>query len=160
MQAASLQRPCMALTVGPRQRAVQDAAGAGSSSRYTRHFTCPLPNQVHRSTSSPLGEIPGAQRRLGGSRLHAAVVGDGLTEAQRQQQGGNGAGAAAAAAAAAATLDPQQQQQQQQRQPLVRDPEEFQLQPGELSYIARGKPLSNVDVFRCAACSRPECQVR
>jgi hypothetical protein len=106
---------------------------------------------------------------LGEIRVQAAVVGDDRADSQRQQQQGAGAvGAVVAAAAAGGTalLTPSQQvQQQQQRQQqqqaagnLVQEPEDFQLAPGELSYVARGKPLSAVDVFRCAACTRPECQ--
>ena len=78
----------------------------------------------------------------------ASVVGDGLSELQRA--GGNGskpaaAGLAAVAAAAAA--------------PLLVAPEDFQLAPGVLSHVDTSRPLAESDVFRCAACSRPECQV-
>ena len=39
-------------------------------------------------------------------------------------------------------------------------PEDFQLIAGELSMIDRGSACSLADVFRCTACTRPECQVR
>jgi hypothetical protein len=95
------------------------------------------------------------------SRLQATAIGDGLTEAQRQQQhqqSGTGSGFGAAAASrdssvlqqAAAELEPDS---------LVRDPEDFLLLPGELSHVDRSLPQSAVDVFRCAACTLPECQV-
>lgn len=94
------------------------------------------------------------------SRLQATAIGDGLTEAQRQQQhqqSGTGSGFGAAAASrdssvlqqAAAELEPDS---------LVRDPEDFLLLPGELSRVDRSLPQSAVDVFRCAACTLPECQ--
>lgn len=66
-----------------------------------------------------------------------------------QQQGGNGsAGALPPAAAAAAQL---------QQQAIVRAPEDFVLPQGQLSTIDRERPQSPADVFRCAACTRPEC---
>ena len=39
-------------------------------------------------------------------------------------------------------------------------PEDFQLAAGELSTIDRGTACAPGDVFRCTACTRPECQVR
>lgn len=83
------------------------------------------------------------------SRLHAAVVGDGQTMQRQQQQGpagGNGVPPPPAAAA-------------QQAGPVVALPEDFQLPPGQLSHVERSKPLAAADAFRCAACTRPECQV-
>ena len=73
-----------------------------------------------------------------------------------QQQGGNGSAGAPPPAAAAA----QQQQQQQQQGGIVCAPEDFVLPQGQLSPIDRERPQAPADVFRCAACSRPECQVR
>lgn len=84
------------------------------------------------------------------ARLHAAVVGDGQTTQQQQgPAGGNGVPPPPPAAA-----------QQQASAVVVAAPEDFQLPPGQLSHVERSKPLAAADAFRCAACTRPECQVR
>lgn len=129
-----------------------------------------LPRQAQRQAGdSRLGGNLRPARRLVEIRVEATVVGDDRAESQRQQQqqGAGAVGAVVAAAAAAggtALLTPSQQVQQPQQQPQqqagspVQEPEDFQLLPGELSYVARGKPISAADVFRCAACTQPECQ--
>jgi threonine dehydratase len=95
------------------------------------------------------------RQQLGCGRLQAAVVRDGLSEAAQQQQNGSGNGSAGAAAAAAGSGAASAAAH---HHPLVRDPEDFQLQPGELSHVERDRPPAAADVFRCAACTRPECQ--
>lgn len=42
--------------------------------------------------------------------------------------------------------------------PPVYVPEDYVLQPGELSTIKRDAPLKPTDVFRCSGCTKPECQ--
>ena len=80
------------------------------------------------------------------------MVGDGPASQQQQQQaGGNGA------AGAAANASPPPASEQAQHQGIVRAPEDFQLPPGELSVVDRSRPLVASDMFRCAACLRPEC---
>lgn len=112
----------------------------------------------HVSSGSSSGRCPPpcqrpAQRRPCSrrpSRLHAAVVGDGqATQQQQGPAGGNGAPPPPPAAA-----------QQQGSGVIVAAPEDFQLPPGQLSHVERSKPLAAADAFRCAACTRPECQVR
>lgn len=159
-------RPCMAGASAPRPRACNDSGLAGR-------------NTALQQRLRPAGrwqQQPGAlrqQRRLGGSRLAASVVDGSQAQQQDQEQQAVGSGSSAAAVAAAATppsprCDLQQaasahsqaEQQRRQGEGLVRKPEDFQLPQGQLSYVERCEPLSVEDVFRCTACTRPECQVR
>ena len=161
MQAAdALFRPCMAQAALPRQRLAAELPQTAVSSRCTGQQSAPLTIRAQRH-GRRAGESLHRQR-LRGSQLQAAVVGDGLTESQQQQQqqqqAGGSAGALGAAAVAAASGGAAAAVQQQHS--LVVAPEDFQLQQGELSYVERGAPLSPADAFRCAACTRPECQVR
>ena len=43
--------------------------------------------------------------------------------------------------------------------PVVVAPEDFTLEPGELSAIDRDSPCHPADVFRCTGCVEPACQV-
>jgi hypothetical protein len=44
---------------------------------------------------------------------------------------------------------------------LLASPEDLVIEPGEVGPMAaRNGPTHPADVFRCAACERPECQVR
>ena len=43
--------------------------------------------------------------------------------------------------------------------PVVVAPEDFTLEPGQLSAIDRDSPCHPADVFRCTACTEPACQV-
>lgn len=97
-------------------------------------------------------------------------MGDGLTSdsQQQQQQAGSSSNGGAANVVAAAVAEqprqrceqPQQEASQQHSEGVVCEPEDFQLEQGELSFVERCKPAAAADVFRCAACTRPECQVR
>ena len=42
---------------------------------------------------------------------------------------------------------------------LVRAPEDYVLESGELSYIDRGSDMHSADTFRCTSCSETTCQV-
>lgn len=117
----------------------------------------PAPTQQQHAGSSGSSNVRcappclrSAQRRCSRrpSRLQAAVVDDGQAT-QQQQPGGNGVPPSPPAAA-----------QVQASAPIVALPEEFQLPSGQLSHVERSKPLAAADAFRCAACTRPECQVR
>lgn len=44
--------------------------------------------------------------------------------------------------------------------PLLRDPDTFTLNSGELSTIAQSSTAHPADIFRCAGCKLEECQVR
>lgn len=44
-------------------------------------------------------------------------------------------------------------------QPVFVAPEDYQLLPGQMSSINRTLPLDQNDVFRCAGCTEPACQV-
>ncbi len=113
----------------------------------------------------------GQQRRLSSPRLAASVVdGSQAQQEEREEQAVGTSSSAAAVAAAAVQPAPRcdlqqaasalsQAEQQQQTEGLVRKPEDFQLPQGQLSYVERCEPLAAADVFRCTACTRPECQV-
>lgn len=162
-------RPCMAGGAAPRPRACHEA---GLTSR-----NAPLQQRLRPSGRCLSGcqQQPGAlgqQRRLSSSRLAASVVdGSQAQQEELEQQAADASSSAAAVAAAAlppaprcdlqqaASAHSQAEQQQRQGEGLVRKPEDFQLPQGQLSYVERCEPQAAADVFRCAACTRPECQV-
>ena len=140
-------------------------ADASAAARHPAPGACQTQRQGLATRLQPQPALRQHQQRPLATRLHVSVVGDGLTEEQQQQRGGGGGAAAAVASASAVQLEEQQRASVVERRrgacdSVVCKPEEFELAPGELSYVERGTPTAAADVFRCAACMLPECQVR
>lgn len=92
----------------------------------------------------------------------AAAVGEGATQAPdppAAPSGTNGNGSHGMTAAGEAARGSEPAVPPAAAAPLYRSPEDFKLQPGEVSPINRSAPLAPEDVFRCAACTEPACQV-
>lgn len=105
----------------------------------------------------------GCTERSGGAASHqqsrkrqrvtyqAAVLSDAATE-EAQQLDALLDSSGSAAAAAATALSPASVGR-------IVSPDDLTLQPGELSRVDRTGACSAADVFRCASCTEPACQV-
>ena len=135
-------------------RALAGCGAADRRSLSTRHSRLSRARAPHAALSTPAaagdnvcstsGRLfdASSSRRNSSSRLHCAL-----------QEAPSSPDAAAAPSAVSATSLASIEDE------LTVAPEDFELAPGELSFVDRTSPESPDDVFRCVGCTRPECQV-
>ena len=104
---------------------------------------------TERSSEAPSYQQSRKRQRV---TYQAAVLSDAATE-EAQQLNALLDSSGSAAAAAATALSPASVGR-------IVSPDDLTLQPGELSCVDRTGACSAADVFRCASCTEPACQVR
>ena len=110
------------------------------------------PARLHPRTERSSGAASHQQsRKRQRVKYQAAVLSDAATE-EAEQLGALLDSSGSAAAAAATALSPASVGR-------VVSPDDFTLEPGELSRVDRTGACSTEDVFRCASCTEPACQV-
>ena len=118
----------------------------------SRHAATGCPAQLHIRTERSSGAVSRQQsRKRQRVAYQAAVLSDAATE-EAQQLDALLDSSGSAAAAAATALWPASVGR-------IVSPDDFTLQPGELSRVDRTSACSAEDVFRCASCTEPACQV-